>query len=253
MMAAQSDSDLKWVAILKEYIQLPDAPDQLVAPVTAEMIGEELSRMRPGKCPGADGLGAEAIKEWPFEAKNTVAELFHKLIRDRQAEWPASWREAVVILLPKKAVWCMFGDLRRITLLAKLFLRILIRLMRPWTSLAEPWTVGFTATYQPSELTRSVTGLMEKSHERKKELHVVKTDLTNAYDEVVLHNVLAAMTRRGTPTPMVKAYLRGAIEISVRFTAPGITTTDAVHLHEGLPQGCPASPIILTVIFHRMC
>lgn len=95
-------------------------------------------------------------------ASEAVAQLVQTWVRDRQAERPSTWREAVVVLLPKWAVRAMFGDLRPIILLAvteKLFLRTLLRLMRPWVSLAEPWTMGFRAAYQPSELTRSVIGV----------------------------------------------------------------------------------------------
>lgn len=38
-------------------------PDQPLSQVTPDMLCEELCRMRPGKCPGADGLVAEAIRE----------------------------------------------------------------------------------------------------------------------------------------------------------------------------------------------
>lgn len=44
-------------------------------------------------------------------------------------------------------------------------------------------------------------------------MHLFKTDLTNAYDKVVLRNVWAALAGRGTPTSLVKAYLRCAITV----------------------------------------
>lgn len=115
---------------------------------------------------------------------------------------------------PQRAIWNRLGDLRPITLLAltqKLVLRILLRLMRPWASPVELWTMGFRAGYQPSELTRSVMGLVE-NREWKLEVQLVKTDLTNTYDEVTLQNVWAALARWGTPTSLVKMYLRCVVE-----------------------------------------
>lgn len=51
---------------------------------------------------------------------------------------------------------------------------------------------GFRAGYQPFELTRSVMGLVEKAREWKQDMHLVKTDLTQAYDKVTLQNAWAA-------------------------------------------------------------
>lgn len=80
----------------------------------------------------------------------------------------------------------------------------------------------------------------------------MKTDLTKADQKVTLQSVWVALASTGTPTPLLKANLRCAVERSVRFSAPGMPTTEAVHLDRGLPQGCPASPVIFTVVLEEV-
>lgn len=63
----------EWVKLIKEYIKYPDTPGGRVWEVTADLLGQELSRMRPGKCAGADRLVAEVLKGLPREAKDALA------------------------------------------------------------------------------------------------------------------------------------------------------------------------------------
>lgn len=74
--------------------------------------------------------------------------------------------------------------LRSITLLAitqKLFAKVLLHFLGSLAALREEWTFGFRAGYQPSELTLTIMSLVEASKERRRPLHIIRTDLTKAY------------------------------------------------------------------------
>lgn len=49
----------------------------------------------------------------------------------------------------------------------------------------------------------------------------------------------------------MKAYLRCATERAIRLKTPGIEATEWVHSDKGLPQGCPASPVIFAVVLEE--
>lgn len=94
----------EWVKLLKEYIKHPDEPDELVWEVTIELLDQELSRMRPGKCARADKLVAEVLKELPHEAKEALALHFDYLIWDREVDWPEFWKEALLFFFPRREI-----------------------------------------------------------------------------------------------------------------------------------------------------
>lgn len=137
-MAASPGLEEESVNLLKEYIRMPDKPDESVWEVTAELVDQELSRRRPGTCAGADKLVAEVLKSLPQKAKEALARHFNHLIWDREAAWPEAWKNTLVILLPKKKDWARYKELTLPAVTQHLFLRVLLRLMRPWNSPNEP-------------------------------------------------------------------------------------------------------------------
>lgn len=89
---------------------------------------------------------------------------------------------------------------------------------------------------------------MEKSIGWRSEMHLAKADLAKAHDRVMLQSVCMALGRGGGPPSLVKAHLKCALEREALFSALGRVTTDRVHLKKGLSQGCPASPVLFTVV-----
>lgn len=71
-------------------------------------------------------------------------------------------------LLPKKPNWTTLGRLRPIMLLAigqKHFARVLLRLRSPWAAPDKCWTSGVRPGYQPSDMTRALTSIVEHCRE----------------------------------------------------------------------------------------
>lgn len=76
----------------------------------------------------------------------------------------------------------------------------------------------------------------------------MKTDLAKAYDRVTLSLFRTTFERRGAPEQLDKCIIRCNSERSARFCAPGMSTDCFVWVGKGLPQGYPASPILLPVV-----
>lgn len=97
-----------------------------------------------------------------------------------------------------------------------------------------------------------VQSVLTTKAEAQHEMHLVKADLTNAHDEVTLESAGAALATRGMPAPLLNAYQRCALERSARLSALGIPTMAPLRIDRGLPQGCPASPIICAVALEEV-
>lgn len=181
--------------------------------------------MRPRNCAGSGGLVAEVFQDMPHEAVEQLRASFENLLNDRRADWPSSWCQCRAVLLPQKARWDSFAQLRTIMLLSisqKLFARVLLRLTSPWATPRECWTFGFRRGLQPSEMTRTLTSIVAHCREWSIRGHIVKTDLPKAYDSESIQYIAQALYEGGTPPALVKTYLRMCLERKVTSMAPGI-------------------------------
>lgn len=206
--------------------------------VTPGLLSEELSRMRPGKCAR---VVAETINVWPLAAKVVMARpwLLWPMaveILARQAVRPASWTQAVVILFSKLAVWRMYSEVRPS---ASLAVTQHMRVLALQTSTAMGYShraLGDWISGQVSAIrafTGSVMAHVVKSIECPHEMHLVKTGEEGASIDV-------------------EGLVRRALERAVRFGAPGIAAPDWVRLHKGLPQGCPETRPLFTVVLEEV-
>lgn len=134
-----------------------------------------------------------------------------------------------------------------LAILYKFIIRVWLGLSKAWIAPRENWTTGFRAGYQASHMTRTVMGLIKQAQEWRSELHAIKTDLRKTYDRVPLAGILHAMQARNLPRRIL-AYLWGVLNRQVQFEAPGIGATEPVQLDHGLPQGCPASPLLFSTL-----
>lgn len=67
---------------------------------------------------------------------------------------------------------------------------------------------------------------MEQAQDLGEQVHIVKTDLWKAYGRVTLPGLTVALERKkGNPQPFPRAYLRGVLNRSASFFAPGAPET----------------------------
>ncbi|KAJ8359133.1 hypothetical protein SKAU_G00156580 [Synaphobranchus kaupii] len=77
------------------------------APFTVEDVRRQLSRCKPGKAPGPDGIQARVLKECAAE----LAPIMHSLFWEsyKTASVPILWKTSSIIPVPKKPHPCGFG------------------------------------------------------------------------------------------------------------------------------------------------
>lgn len=146
----------------------------------AAFVRLQAGRVQAGRCAGAGGLVAEALKPQGEAAEEALANSFANLVNDPAEPWPNNWIICKVALLPKAPKWDCVALLRPLmfpAILYTLFIRVWLGLAQVWIAPRENWTMGFRAGYQASDMTRTVTGLTEQAQEFSSELHVVETDL----------------------------------------------------------------------------
>lgn len=125
-------------------------------------------------------------------------------------DWPKSWRKARCILIPQEYEWHLTSHLRPMQLLsavAKCFSRVLLCKLQHWWS-PDFLSIGFRTHHQANELTRLVVHAMENGIEWQRDTHVVKTDLTKAYDRTKWSTIWSELQDRGAPGRLVRATIK---------------------------------------------
>lgn len=97
-------------------------------------------------------------------------------------------------------------------------------------------------------MTRTHASIVEHCREGSKAGHNTNTDLSKAYESVSIELIAKTMYANGTPSAFVKTYFQMCLERKIVFVAPGIPATKSIALKKGLPQGCPTSPVVLTIV-----
>lgn len=106
--------------------------------------------------------------------------------------------------------------------------------------------MGVLKGFQALDMLRIVQGVMDQAQEWGEHIHVVKTDLKNTYDRVTLPGLAGTLTRRGMLASLLRAHFRRVVSRHVTFSAPGMPKIESALFQKGLPQGCPASPVLFT-------
>jgi len=76
---------------------------QIMDPITTEELDKILKQLPNNKSPGPSRIPNELWKKAPLELIAILLTLFNQCLE--HADMPSSWKEAIIILIPKKNQW----------------------------------------------------------------------------------------------------------------------------------------------------
>lgn len=225
---------------VKDYLASPDPSEAtLVAP---DQVSAILSRLNVGKAPGDDEISNLALKHLPRKGIVMLTKIFNAIYR--LAHYPARWKLARVILIPKpgKAL-SVPSNYRPISLLSsvsKVFERTLLNELKLYGKPVDEqfgFRAGHCTTRQVLRLTEKITrGFNEHRH-----TGAVFLDIEKAFDQVwhpgLFYKLIYAKVKKSLIRLLV-SYLEGR---SFYVSSEG-ERSSARPIGAGVPQGSVVGP-----------
>ncbi|CAK1540365.1 unnamed protein product [Leptosia nina] len=230
-----------------EYIAAPIPPGEDAIFFSPALVRKSAQRLKPRKAPGADGITNAVLRRLPLRALVSLTRLFNGAART--AHFPAPWKEARVITIPKPGKDVLrAASYRPISLLStqsKLFESLLLpRLNR----CAEPrpeqfgFRPGHSTTLQLARVLHAAATAVNK----KEVLAAVFLDMEKAFDRVWHAGLVSRLIELRFPrrvVALVHSFLldrRFHVAVGGAYSSPRAITA-------GVPQGGVLSPALYTI------
>ena len=164
----------------------------------------------------------------------------------------SDWRNAEIVLIPKKGDLRSCDNWRGISLLdvvGKVLARVLQgRLQAVAEDVLPDSQCGFRRGGGCSDMVFTARQLMEKAVEHDSELYVLFVDLRKAYDSIPGSALWLVLRNLGIPPKLLGLVqsLHEGMEARVRL--PNVVT-DNINVRNGLRQGCTLAPTLFNLYF----
>lgn len=216
--------------------------------------GGEFAKVLKGKknhsAPGVTGISYDILKQLNLGMQDKIWEMLSRIFVSENI--PEEWRVAEVRPIPKKdRNYHQPSDRRPIALLNVEIKLINGAVKNRLSEIAEikglipELSFGFQKHRSASTCVAYVVNKIHEAKEQNQEVIVTFIDVSMAYDSVDTSILLETLVKMGVPQKIVSwlyEYLRS--RKMVMDTEEGKV---AVEVSEGLPQGCPLSPILFNL------
>jgi hypothetical protein len=200
---------------------------------------------------------AEHLQPLPVRHLDLLLDILNTCLRTSRA--PTSWYHTNLYLIPKTPVYT--GDLGKtrpislIDLSRKLLMKILT--LRLTSILAKHHILkgnnaGFSRGLSTYEVALCMRMLVDHSRLLKRDLEVVLTDISKAYDSVSAAALALCLRRIKCPEPFITLYLSFMSHATLHIITP-YGPSAGFSPQAGLPQGDSIAPTLWNVFYDVLC
>lgn len=219
-----------------------------IQPFTLEELKVAVASIKCGKAPGLDQIPPEAVKIVAECLPNWLLGIMNNILTNQ--EFPMEWKEAKVVLIPKKSdrlpmTSTSFRPLCMLSVLSKL-LEVLIK-----NRLQEE--LGRKGGLHPSQFSyqkgKSTIQAIEEAIETVREYNskwcaLVAIDVKNAFNTASHSTIISKLRER-----KMSKYLINIISSYLRHRKIKITNEHSIEANAGVPQGSVLGPILWNILY----
>ncbi|CAK1588831.1 unnamed protein product [Parnassius mnemosyne] len=239
---------------VEDEVRRRNSPPTTSDPITVsnDEISSLIKGLKPKKSPGADGISNQALKYFPEQVLTLLAIIFNACFN--LSYFPTSWKEAIVIGIPKPGKPLNLPSSHRpISLLkamGKLFERVIQNRMRrhlfptDGDPIVIPHQFGFRAKHScPQQVHRIVEYILSGFYPRRLKTIAVFFDIAKAFDRVWHEGLIFKLYRIGLSDRLVRLVASYLQHRTFRFRHEG-TLSSQRPIKAGVPQGSVLAPLL---------
>lgn len=250
-----SNPDLKDTYLNLQLPKIDKATSETIdRPISKQEIAEAIGNLKNNKSPGTDGYSNEFYKIFIDLISPILERVFSSALERR--ELPATWREAIISVIPKErkdpTVCASYRPIALLNTDCKILTSILAkRVGMVITDLIHPDQTGFiSGRYLPDNV-RRLLNVMEYSRKCEHPCMTLAIDAEKAFDRVSWPFLFKTLEKFGFGPKFIGW-------IKLLYTAPQSLVRVNGHmsnpftLSRGTRQGCPLSPLLFALFIEPL-
>ncbi|XP_073960575.1 uncharacterized protein [Choristoneura fumiferana] len=226
---------------------------RLIQQFSESEILKQLTKLKPEKSPGPDGITNEHLKTARAVLLTPITILWNKILEEETV--PHQWKESEIILLYKKGDAADIGNYRPISLMSclyKLFASCLLDRISSNIDAHQPIEqAGFRSGFSTVDHIQVVDQVKEKYIEFHRPLYMAFIDYKKAFDSISHESIweaLESLNIKGKYINILKN-IYGNSTSRVKLDRVGTV----INIKRGVRQGDPISPkLFIAVLQHVM-
>ena len=232
---------------LLETLPIPEPAHP--APFTVEDVRRQLSRCKPGKSPGPDGIQARVFKECATELSPIMHAIFWESYRT--ASVPTLWKTSTVIPVPKKPRPSELNHYRPVALTSiamKCLERLVLNIMLP---VVGPQLDANQFAYKAKRGTEDAVAcllhpLLQHLESSSNFARLLFIDFSSAFNTIQRHQMIRKLHHLNVP-PLLIHWVHSFLSDRPQTVRVGNVTSSTTITNTGAPQGCVLSPFLFTL------
>ena len=228
--------------------------DKLLSEIKIEELNAVISKLKTGKSPGADGFTSEWYRTMKEALAPVLLRTFNWVLKKK--EIPASWRHAIISVLPKdgkdKLECSNYRPISILNIDYKLFTTVLSkRIENILPELIHLDQTGFVKQRQTQDNIRRTLHIIDRIIEQGIETAIISLDAEKAFDSVRWSFLYKVLEKFGFHKSIIEVFEALYDKPSAKIKINGHLSNPFI-LERGTRQGCCASPLLFSLFIEPL-